>query len=353
VSGAVDLREVVPSGRVKGYANYSARGNAKTARRIIDLYEEMSAADALPLGPRQAGYRLKELFPGEYDKRDFKTVEGIVKRLGQASELPFQWIADASAVSRDPGGYDDPSDYLRNLPLYARDLRQRQAEVVEVYAEARETLPLITRVAYEYGVHVYSGGGSAGPKLAEQVASRAVRRAVERGQSTRLLGIADFDDAGIRRVLRPHTEHVSAFLYGTDGRGRDSNGDLFVVSHEGDAISSITAVSVTFKQLLLTAEDALEMVESPEDRERIEEYLASGDDLWSRDLECLSGVQKIETEALDPRDLRDRFVRAIESILDLGALQAVKDLGQGERETMNAMLLTLGGGQFPGDEHRP
>ena len=45
--------------------------------------------------------------------------------------------------------------------------------MIEVYAEARETLPLIERVAAEQGVFVYSGGGSGGPKLAYGVAVRA------------------------------------------------------------------------------------------------------------------------------------------------------------------------------------
>jgi hypothetical protein len=192
------VRRVVPGGdRPKGFAPYAPREahNRLTAARILDLYEEMRAADALPLGPRQVGYRLKESFAGEYvkdlkDKQEgekgvttFEMIERLIVRLAQAERLPFDWIADASAVEHDPGGYDNPADYLRNLPWCERDLRQRQTVVVEIYAETRETLPLIERIAADRGVRVYSGGGSVGPKRAVNTARRALERAVRFGQS--------------------------------------------------------------------------------------------------------------------------------------------------------------------------
>src|SRR5262245_7194898 len=66
------LADIVCGGRPKGYVNYAPhRKNAVTAERIVELYSAMYEADALPLGPRTAGYRLKERYVGEYDKNDF------------------------------------------------------------------------------------------------------------------------------------------------------------------------------------------------------------------------------------------------------------------------------------------
>ncbi len=64
------LELVVPNGgRPKGLVRYSPRAGRKiVAARIMDVLERMRASDALPIGPRAVGYRLKELYPGEYTK---------------------------------------------------------------------------------------------------------------------------------------------------------------------------------------------------------------------------------------------------------------------------------------------
>ena len=345
----LDLRSIRPGGdRPKGFAPYAPRGqNAVTEQRTLDLYAEMSAADALPLGPRQCAYRLKERFPGEYAKHgedgatSFRMVERIVMRLQQARRLPFAWVADASSVVAAPGGWADPGDYLANLPNYERDLRQRQPVVVEIYAEARETLPLIRRVAAERGVLVYSGGGSVGPGLAYRVAGRAVTRAVKHGQSTLLLGIADLDLAGIRNVLRPHVENLAAFLHGT------TEGAVVVAAaaeENGPPLTlAATVASGTFGHLALTPEQALalDLIETEADREAVSAFVASGTNLWSRDLDLLDGVQKIETEALDPRDLRDLVATALDDVIDAEALDAVRAQADAEREELAVGLDAL------------
>jgi len=232
VSGGFTLRldEITfGTGRPKGFVPYEP--NARTAvraERTIRLFSDMGQADALPLGPRTSGYRLKERHPDEYTKADFPKIGESIKRLGQARKLPFSWIGDGSSVTHEATGFETPADFLRHAAdFYGRDLRSAQPVVVEIYAEAKETLPLIHRVAEERGVTVYSGQGSAGPKLAEKVAVRALDRAT-RGQATLILGICDFDVDGIKGVLRPHVEHVAAFLYGSTG-----NNEAVVAVDEG------------------------------------------------------------------------------------------------------------------------
>ena len=340
----VDLADVRPSGgRPKGYVAY--RPAAKTravVERILDLFDRMRDADALPLGPRAAGYRLKETFVGVYTKADFAAIETALKRLQQAGRIPWGWVSDASSLTYTANGWASPVDFLRDAPgLYHRDLREGQPTVVEVYAEAKETLPLIARIGAERGVTVYSGSGSAGPNLAHKVAYRAVERGVERGQSTQLLGICDFDQAGIRNVLRPHIEHVSAFCYGTAGNDA-------VASCDGKTVEDAGA-TVSFRHLALTPQMALELVETEADRAGIADYIDSGDDIWDRDLDLLGGVQKVETEALDPVELRDLVADAIDSVLDPDALSAVIDKQTAERADLKRRLGVIANGLDGGE----
>jgi hypothetical protein len=311
--------------------------------RIIDLYEQMEEADALPLGPRQSGYRLKETFGDEeYPKTTFKQIEDTVKRLGQAGQIPWPWIADASSVVLDPGGFDDPEEFLREMAKrYGRDLRQGQAIVMEIYAEASETLPLIKRIAHERGVLVYGGSGSTGPNLAHKSSVRAVRRAVEHGQDTLLAGICDFDLAGVKNVLQPHVENVASFLYPIEAR----NTDRLVVAWpdaDGEPTTILgTDAGASFQHLALTPEQALPLLDDPADRRAVEAYIGSGGDIWSRSTQLLQGVPKIETEALDPRRLRELVIAAIDSTIDTKVLEEVKQTSLAEQERLNGVLNNL------------
>jgi hypothetical protein len=284
---------------------------------VLDLFERMHAADALPLGPRTCGYRLKELYVGEYTKRDFPAIGEVVKRLQQDGRLSWSWVADASAVTYVADGWDSPDEFIRQAhTLFRRDRRTGQPLVLEVYAEARETLGLIRRLGAERGVTVYSGGGSCGPNLAHKVAARAVVRAVEVEQSTLILGICDFDQAGIRNVLRPHLEHLSAFLYGTAGNDR-------TIAYQDTTMLDLLdgGPSASFRHLALTPGQARELVETETDQHRIDRYVTSGADLWTRNLDLLDQVQKVETEALDPVALRDMVVEVIDRSIDADALE--------------------------------
>jgi hypothetical protein len=66
----------------------------------------------------------------------------------------------------------------------------------------------------------------------------------------------------------------------------------------------------------------------------IERYRDSGEDLWNRELDRLKGVQKIETEALDPRLLRQLVSEALDEALDQEHLEATRALERIERESM-------------------
>ena len=79
---------------------------------------------------------------------------------------------------------------------------------------------------------------------------------------------------------------------------------------------------------------ALGLVRGARDRERIEAYSASGETLWSRDLDLLDDVQKIEMEAFDPVELRDLVVGAIESVIVATAMNGIVAEEKAERQAL-------------------
>ena len=253
--------------------------------------------------------------------------------------LGFEDVSDASAVTYDPGGWDDLAGFLRQVPgFWRRDLRSGQPVVTEVITEAKETLGLISRLGRERGVLVYSGSGSSGPGLARKVALRALKRAVEHGQDTLIIGLGDFDQAGIANIQRPHAEHLAAFLYGLmPGCDR-------VLSYQGKVMAD-TGCTASFWHLGLSPEMALGRAELAElddlDQRAIAAYAASGVDLWSRDLALLDGVARFELEAVNPADLRILVTDALDRTLDRAQLDRIAAKGQIQRETLTARLATL------------
>jgi hypothetical protein len=101
--GTVRLDTVRPNGSVldrpKGLWPY--RPHAKTrplVDRILERYRVFDGQDALPAGPRTVGYRLSEVYRGQYSERaGYQTTAGP----GQA---PLAISAVTSANAGDPGG---------------------------------------------------------------------------------------------------------------------------------------------------------------------------------------------------------------------------------------------------------
>ena len=245
---------VTKYGSVKGFMPYASKAKSKVhIDRIQEVFDMLRAQDALPVGPRQVGYRLKEAHRGQYLKEvqkgdtthtSFESVGNFIKRICQADNLTglnFSEVSDASAVIDDPGGWDSMAEFLAEAPeWFERDRRGGQQTVLEIGTEAKETLGLIRRLGAERGVLVYSGSGSSGPGLALKTARRALIRAVDRGQNTHLCWLGDFDQAGISRIVRPHLENVRAFLYGLNGST--------VLRYQGKTLAD-TGCTMTFEHL--------------------------------------------------------------------------------------------------------
>ena len=355
-SGSAEIRldEITPPrniDRPKGLWPYAPYTRTRLlADRIVERYHLLAADDALPAGPRTIGYRLSEAFRGAYTKADFENIERVIKRLCQAGDIPFEWVSDASSVDYPPGGWQSPEDFLRAVPgMFRRDLTEGQPVVIEVGTEARETAALIRRVCADSGVQVYSGGGSSGPGLARKVALRALQRAAEDGQDTLLLWLGDFDQAGIKNIVRPHMEHVSAFLYGTS-----DNKKVLAWEVDGKLVPMAeTGCQVTFIHLGLTPEMALARAETAElsqaDQDAIAAYAASGTDIWTRDLTLLDGVAKFELEVIDPPEVRNLLLGAF-GRLDRAEIDRISADAQIQREDLREDLAPLVGDDDDGDD---
>lgn len=108
-------------------------------------------------------------------------------------------------------------------------------------------------------------------------------------------------------------------------------------------MSEITA-TVSMEHLALTPQMALDRVEDDEDRERVEEYIDSGDDLWRRDADLLDGLPKIELEALDPVELRDLVIEAIRRRIDTTVLKRITAEQKDERDRIKSAFTGLADG---------
>lgn len=348
-------------GRPKGFAPYSPRkGKDQTFQgHIMDVFHTLEAADALPVGPHAVMYRMKSRWPQLYSKDDEKAITTAMQRMRQAQQLPWAWVSDASQLVELSGGYANADEYERSVQDgFVKQLQTGQPTVIELYTEATATIPLITRIAHQRGVSVYSGSGCGGATLARDVATRTLWRAYHHEQSTILGGLGDCDRAGVVGVQRSHWEHVSAFLFANnpnnafvisikrtkdDPKRNDRDPRTWTVTMD-DVMEENKDITVDFAFIAMRPEDILEhdataapaerFLPGEEQTARLRRYMESGTDMWNRDADHLlrpnaQGVYKkeddptrveVELEALDPAILRSMVIQWLETKLDMDAL---------------------------------
>jgi hypothetical protein len=364
------LRQSRGAGNPKGFYPYNPLTWRKgVASDVLRIFAELEADDALPIGPRTTGYSLsmRENLSGlRYTKATykvgntvypypvdggrkteavlpgwatFKDVEDAVKRLRQAEQLPWEWVTDGSAVFHAVSEDTTAEGFAsRVLSDYEHDLRVGQSVVVELHSESAELTPLLERICIPLGTRVESGSGSAGPALARKVAIRAWNRYVAEGedgkmakQRTLLLGVGDLDKAGVQNVMRPHIENVGNFLLGFALRLTDW----------GEGVSRIMVEKILdFERVAVTPEQTIGLDIPGLDHESLIAYGKSGDDDWNRDLALLT--ESVEVEALGPQRLREAVTTAIESALDMDALEQARADAKVEQKRVREMRRTLG-----------
>ncbi|MET7300412.1 hypothetical protein [Embleya sp. NPDC005575] len=206
----------VVSGRV--YARVRPRGftpwNPRAAtleliaqvRAVLDEYR-----DHLPLTARQIFYAL--VGSGTIPKTE-NAYDRLIQHLGRARRaemIPMSAIRDDRAEAWGPTGWDGPAHFWRSVRENAEDYRHALADgqprATEVWVEAAGGLPMVGRLAAEYGSAAFSSGGF------ESVGAKhdAARRIADRELATVILLCGDHDPSGLSMIDAAAAD-VIAFL---------------------------------------------------------------------------------------------------------------------------------------------
>jgi hypothetical protein len=365
------LTLVSDSGGKKGFVAYKpvAFREIQLADRVEEIYNELARADAVPVGPRAIMYILVSRWPGSYkdgtgySKDDEGMITDVIKFMRQGRRLKWSWVSDASAMLSEAWGYEDASEYERAVAGgFVKHLQTGQPLVLEIYTEASASVQLISKIAHSYGVNVYSGSGSTGPATAREVATRALRRAYDFGQSTHVGGLGDCDHAGFIAVMRPHAQGIAAFANATNDynkfavslprdlddplrNDRDKSTHRFTFADmERERGATLTFEHIGLTPEYISSHDAAEadpnkylLQGTRSQRARLEAYADSGTDMFDRNHDFLlkpndNGDYKksddpsrveVQLEALHPATgLRPYLVGWFESRLDMDKLRA-------------------------------
>ena len=162
---------------------------------------------------------------------------------------------------------------------------------------------------------------------------RAWNRYWRKRQRTLILGVGDLDLAGVQNVMRPHIEHVGAFLRG------------FAEEQKLNDPYGMAATILDFQRVAITVERALDLAPAlpsfgEAERASLVAYAASGDDDWTRDVRLLK--TKIEVEALGAQRLREAVTTAIEDTLDTDVLEEAHEQAKVEADRVTGMRAKLG-----------
>ena len=235
--------------RPRGWIRFEDLPDSPKARAvradIFDRFHQHNDEDTLPRGGRGIFYDLRPHgMPGnargvtylkyptekgrnsmqaspEYVQDQLAWMRRVWNRETEEWLINEEWISDSRAPA--PIGPNECSDAELEAMLIALSIEQLhsarqagQSVCLEIWCEAADLMPRIARVASDYGVKVYSGGGMDGLKPKKEAAERAARREVP----TMIGHLADYDKHGgyIRNAFEEdslafcdwHREHEDA-----------------------------------------------------------------------------------------------------------------------------------------------
>ncbi|MFE3557290.1 hypothetical protein ACFXKW_20845 [Streptomyces sp. NPDC059193] len=295
VSGRVYSRT-----RPRGFAPWRPRDSTlvlvEQIRTVLEEYREH-----LPMTARQVFYRLVGAY--DYPKTE-AAYDRLTEHLGRARRarlIPMGAIRDDRPESWGPGGWADMAEFWESVRSmaegYEHAVGDGQPQAVEVWIEASGMLPMVGRLAAEYGATAHSSGGfeSVGAKHA------TAARIAYRQRPTLVLQLGDHDPSGLS-MLDAAADDVAAFL-----------DDI-----APDRIPRFSRLAVTPDQIarygLPTAP------QKPADRR--------GAHMG----------ETIQAEALAPDDLLAEVRAGLEAVTDADALRAARDRSAGERSAILAAL---------------
>jgi hypothetical protein len=175
-------------------------------RAILEEYR-----DHLPMTGRQVYYRMVAAYG--YPKTT-AAYDRLLEHLGRARRarlIPMSAIRDDRPESWGPGGWDSPAEWWASIRTLAEGYEHApdsgQPRAVEIWVEAAGMLPMVGKVAAEYGATAHTSGGfeSVGAKYA------TATRIAYRDRGTLVLQLGDHDPSGLS-MLDAAAADVTAFL---------------------------------------------------------------------------------------------------------------------------------------------
>ena len=201
--------------RPRGFiAGYQPRGsNVELLAAVQDVLDEYR--DQLPLTCRQIFYRLVGKLNYEKTEQAYKRLTEMLVLARRGGAIPFDHIRDDGSHVAAPPLFDSRLDWLQAMQRSARWMRlspwQSQPRYVEVICEAGGMVPMLARVADDYGVTVRSGGGFDSVTAKHDLAQHYARQ----DKPVVVLHIGDFDPSG-EALWTNLKEDVGAFCSSLD-----------------------------------------------------------------------------------------------------------------------------------------
>lgn len=197
-------------GRPRGYADW--RPQRKT-RLLLEQVDEILAeyADHLPLTVRQIFYRMVGNYGYEKTEAAYSRLSDKLVRARRACLIPFEYLRDDGIFTCASTWYSGPNAFWdetgKRIKGYKRDRQMGQRQRIELWCEAAGMVEQLARVANNYSIPVYSGGGFGSLSAVRDVVDRVIEREVP----TLLLHVGDHDPSGVS-IFKSFTDDVTAFV---------------------------------------------------------------------------------------------------------------------------------------------
>ena len=285
--------------RVRGFAEWSPRA---ASRVLVDQVQEILTEyrDYLPMTARQVFYRLVGAHDYPKDERAYDRLIELLNRARRARLIPMESIRDDGATAAYAGGSSGPEEFKDTVRFmverYARSLDQGQPRAIEVWVEAAGMVPMVARVARQYGADVFSSGGFESVTAKHTAADRIAYRDVP----TSVLHIGDLDPSGWS-IVDAAAEDVAEFV-----------GQL------GGEPPTVSRLAVTLDQ--------------------VRRYSLPTAPQKATDRRGAHMTQTVQAEALPPDQLTTILTRALGRLVDQEALREVRARSERERAELLAWI---------------
>lgn len=305
---------------VRGYADWKPRDETLywvgIVAEVLKEYEEY-----LPISLRQIFYRLVAEHGFEKTEEAYNRLGTWIGRARRAQLLPFDAIRDDQGRAHAVQSYPDRAGFWafvrEHANAYRRDRMNGQEIRMEVWSEAGMTEQL-ARVAWRYGIPVYSSRGFASVTNSHAVAERAL----EFWGTTVLLHVGDHDPSGVSIYESLVKDAQSFLLQEREWEHGDISRDGILLAEMAEKAGPWirpVRVAITEEQI---EEHGIETAPPKKEDSRTKNWIG----------------ETAQAEALPPDLLQEILTEAIESRLDMDRYEEECGLEKPDEESIDGLL---------------